>query len=147
MDEGLIEMHAALAILIRTKEGKQEVLLQHRSATAKKMRGLWGLFGGRLEVGEPAEHALRRELLEELEFEVGECFPYYKRYAEVDGYAGTLHAFIVLVDAGVNLVQHEGQGMEWVDMDAIDFEKHPTHESHRQALEAGIAYYRSRLIA
>jgi mutator protein MutT len=49
---------------------KKEILLQHRSKTAKRLPDYWGFFGGGIEVGETPEQALARELLEELEYHV-----------------------------------------------------------------------------
>ena len=51
--------------------GERFLLAVHHSYLPHK-RGRWGLPGGRIEVGESAETAARREVSEELNIEVGE---------------------------------------------------------------------------
>jgi len=45
---------------------RDEFLLQQRDGNAPSFRHYWTLFGGVVEAGETPEHALRRELMEEL---------------------------------------------------------------------------------
>jgi 8-oxo-dGTP diphosphatase len=65
------------------------VLVSQRPA-GKALAGLWEFPGGKLEPGEAAELALRRELFEELGIRVGGCRPlmqlqheYPERYVEL----------------------------------------------------------------
>lgn len=65
--------------------GERFLLAMHHSYLPIS-RGRWGLPGGRVEVGESAEQATRREISEELGIEIGElidCGDYR--------YKGTLH--------------------------------------------------------
>jgi len=55
-------LEAAIAVIQR--EGRY--FLQRRSLAASRFPGLWEFPGGKLEAGESAPEALRRELLEEL---------------------------------------------------------------------------------
>ena len=57
--------------------GKGEVLLVKRSSNAKNEKGKWEAPGGEVEFGETLEHALHRELQEELgiSVEIIEQFP------------------------------------------------------------------------
>ncbi len=48
------------------------ILSQKRDSDLEKYPGVWTLFGGNIKEGENPEEALRRELLEELDYELGE---------------------------------------------------------------------------
>ena len=52
-----------------SRDDEREYFLQKRSMAAKTNAGLFGLFGGGAEGDETAEEALRREVIEELEYE------------------------------------------------------------------------------
>lgn len=57
----------SVAAILHTDDGAY--LLQHRDERPNvELGGYWGLFGGALEHEESLEHAMRRELEEELEF-------------------------------------------------------------------------------
>lgn len=59
-------------------DGQGRVLLAQRPAD-KPYAGYWEFPGGKIEAGESAEQALRRELAEELGIEIDEAFPWLKR--------------------------------------------------------------------
>ena len=65
MSEGPI--HVVAGIL---RDAQARVLLAQRPA-GKHLAGLWEFPGGKCEPGEPPEHALRRELHEEIGVEIG----------------------------------------------------------------------------
>ena len=96
-------------------------MLQHRSETAKRYPGHWGIFGGGIEVGEEPEMAMRREILEELEYIpknptliLSQSFE--NKYKE--GRA-TKYVFIDRYDESQVLKQHEGQGLAWFSLEKI----------------------------
>ena len=60
----------AVAVALLEREGRW--FLQRRDLSAPHLPGLWEFPGGKIEVDETAEAALRRELREELSWEVGE---------------------------------------------------------------------------
>ena len=100
------------SLLLYTKDGK--VLLQHRSDDARFLPGYWGAFGGHVEPGESVEAALKRELLEELEYRVRGPRPLNVKERETEeGVKIVTHNFIEEYDAAQLLVQHEGQGYGW----------------------------------
>jgi 8-oxo-dGTP diphosphatase len=93
------------------------VLLSQRPA-GKALAGLWEFPGGKLEPGEAAEAALRRELFEELGIRVGSCRPllqlqheYPERHVEllvwlVGHYDGEARGL-------------EGQALRWVSVQEL----------------------------
>jgi 8-oxo-dGTP pyrophosphatase MutT (NUDIX family) len=63
--------HAAVAVALCTANGEPSFLLTRRTPRLRAHSGQWALPGGRLDPGETAEDAARRELEEELGLSVG----------------------------------------------------------------------------
>ncbi len=105
-----------VAGVLRDASGR--ILLAERPA-GREHAGLWEFPGGKLEPGESAEQALRRELAEELGISIGAtrpliCVPHAggRRPLRLDalevmGYDGTLHG-------------REGQAIRWTPIDQLD---------------------------
>jgi len=99
------------------RDAAARVLIALRPA-GKSLAGLWEFPGGKLEPGEAAEAALRRELQEELGIEVRSCRPlltlrheYPERHVEllvraVDHYTGEPRGL-------------EGQSLQWLGVDEL----------------------------
>lgn len=66
-----IEVSVALLKLPQENELDDRVILQRRSQESKINCGMLGLFGGHVEEGESPLEALRRELKEEIETDLG----------------------------------------------------------------------------
>ena len=78
----------------RKRGDAYEYFVQKRALTAKRAAGQFGLFGGKLEVGETPDAAVLREIREELTYE---CIPVpFFSYEFVDSF---LHVYIEAVDA------------------------------------------------
>jgi mutator protein MutT len=80
--------HTASLIPFYKKKEEVCVLLQKRSADAERLPGLFGFFGGGVEIGESPEQALVREILEELTIEITSYtflghYEFYGRIADV----------------------------------------------------------------
>lgn len=58
----------SLLIPYQTRRGKVFVFLQKRAKDAKRLPDYFGFFGGGIENNESSEEALKREILEELDF-------------------------------------------------------------------------------
>ncbi len=91
-------------LLLYNKEKK--VLMQHRAENAPRLPGYWGLFGGHVEEGESLEDALRRELLEEIEYRVRAPKLFnVKEFERDDGHV-TSSTFTELYDESQPIVLH-----------------------------------------
>jgi 8-oxo-dGTP diphosphatase len=99
-----------VCVILEDRDGR---IFVARRPAGKARAGEWEFPGGKIEAGETAEHALEREILEELEItiEVGEALP----ASSYDYDFGTvvLHPFRASILSGViNLTEHpEGR---WV---------------------------------
>ena len=108
-----IELKGALIVAVGIVVDAQGRLLVGERPAEKDYAGQWEFPGGKIEAGETAEHALEREILEELEItiEVGDALP----ASSYDYDFGTvvLHPFRASILSGViNLTEHpEGR---WV---------------------------------
>ena len=106
----------AVAAVIRRADG--QFLMQLRDARPDIWYpGAWGCFGGALDAGESPLEALRRELREELEFELRDAVPISR--LEFDLQAVGLRKYfrayylVQMDDAEIKtLVLHEGQRMK-----------------------------------
>src|SRR4051812_15940013 len=93
-----------------------EFLLAQRPA-GKVYAGYWEFPGGKIEAGEPAEHALARELHEELGIDIEGCYPWLTRdYVYAHGHV-RLNFFRVLAWRGE---PHplEDQAIAWQALEA-----------------------------
>ena len=113
----VIEVAAAL---IRDRDGRY-LITQRRHGS--HLAGLWEFPGGKLEAGESAEGALRRELTEELgaTFSVGKLAETVRW--EYPDRTVVLHFYDCRVESGV-IEPREGQAMAWVEaarLGAYDF--------------------------
>ena len=72
---------------------RNEILLQKKELIFKRWPGRWSMFGGGIEHGETPEEAVRREVKEELDVELGEVklFKVFD-YTDEDR-AGKMHIF------------------------------------------------------
>jgi 8-oxo-dGTP pyrophosphatase MutT (NUDIX family) len=113
----------AIAILYQVSDGSDtsnhppQYLMQLRDDIPGIVYpGHWGFFGGHLEPGEDPEQALRRELVEEIEYEAGVLTP-FGCYAQGNV---VRHVFAGPLTVPVSqLVLHEGWDLDFLDPVAI----------------------------
>lgn len=98
----------------------KEFLLQHRTDDAPTYPGEFGFFGGEIEKEEIPEVAIKRECMEELEYELKN--PKLVLETIVDGRCEqlTIYLFIEKYDQCKELVLHEGQAMKWVGREELN---------------------------
>ena len=99
-------------------------LLQHREdREGVTYPNWWSLFGGGCELGETAEATLRRELLEELDFQIGDCKPLIGCTFDLwfEGLSIRKIFFTVeMTQAEADKLElREGQGMGWLSFPEI----------------------------
>jgi 8-oxo-dGTP diphosphatase len=107
--------HVAVLILY---DGQGRILLQHRTCDAPSFPGHWGLFGGGIEPGETPEQAVKREILEELSYQLRSVRRITGRQFVHGGVEYTTHVFVERYD-GSPLLLGEGQGMKWLSLEQM----------------------------
>jgi 8-oxo-dGTP diphosphatase len=105
-DRKLVEV--AVGVLIRADGA---FLLTSRPA-GKVYEGYWEFPGGKLEVGETVEQALRRELIEEIGITIGSVQPWKQELVDYPHALVRLH-FCKVFDWGGELHMREGQSFAW----------------------------------
>ena len=79
----------------------------------------WEFPGGKLEAGESAEDALKREIREELQSEIEIIAPLKTVDYDYPAFHITMHIFIAkLIKGSLKLIEHENS--KWLYPDAID---------------------------
>jgi 8-oxo-dGTP diphosphatase len=105
----------AVGVLVeRTPAGEGRFLLTSRPQ-GKVYAGYWEFPGGKLEVGESVEEALRRELHEELGITIGAVHPWKVELVDYPHALVRLH-FCKVYDWAGEFEMREGQSMAWQDL-------------------------------
>ncbi|MBQ0718723.1 MAG: 8-oxo-dGTP diphosphatase MutT [Gammaproteobacteria bacterium] len=100
---------------------KQQVLIARRPDHLHQ-GGLWEFPGGKVDCGENPEQALKRELMEELAIEVGDCSPFLLTEHDYKDKLIVLDVWAVHSFMG-QPTGNEGQRVCWVDISALsDYE-------------------------
>lgn len=105
-------LHVAAAIIVR--DGR--ILAAQRS---HGMKDGWELPGGKLEPGESAEDACRREIREELGIELGVLWPFSTVRHDYPELSITMDVFCAPVPAETELQMLDHEALRWLDRDSL----------------------------
>jgi 8-oxo-dGTP diphosphatase len=96
---------------------KRNQILYAQRPKGKNMEGLWEFPGGKVEPGETAERALKRELMEELniQVDVADLRPLTFASQEYDDFIMVMPLFICNQWSG-DIHPNEGQNYAWVNV-------------------------------
>jgi len=108
------EIHVAAGIILN---GAGQVLLALRPSH-KHQGGLWEFPGGKVEPGENVQEALRRELQEELNLQVGDCSPFLLIDHDYGDKQVRLDVWLVTSHQGA-VHGREGQQIAWVAINEL----------------------------
>jgi 8-oxo-dGTP diphosphatase len=106
-----IPVDVAVGVLI---DSEQRFLLTSRPA-GKVYAGYWEFPGGKLEVGESVEQALKRELHEELGIHIDQALPWRVEIVDYEHARVRLHFCKVFSWQG-SFDMREGQSMAWQNL-------------------------------
>ena len=107
MEDWVNKMLQDATIILYDKDKK--VLLQHRTNDAKRFPSMWGLFGGGIKKGETPIEAIKRECMEELDYELINPSLVYTTHTG----RRKVYAFIEEYNPLKKLVLREGKKIGW----------------------------------
>lgn len=106
----------AVGVLVeRDASGREGRFLLTSRPEGKVYAGYWEFPGGKLELGETVEQALRRELHEELGITIGAAHPWQVEMMDYPHALVRLH-FCKVYDWSGAFEMREGQQMAWADL-------------------------------
>ncbi len=110
----------AVLVPYYTKDGKSFVFLQKRSKDAKILPNFFGFFGGGIDEGETPEQAVRREIKEELVYEMKD----YKFFNHFEHETHIKDVFIMLVEKSFEeeVTVLEGDYGQWFSKEEAEAE-------------------------
>ena len=114
------------------KDTQGRILIAQRKTDAH-LGGLWEFPGGKFEVGENAESALRRELFEELNIKPIKATPLIELNFDYPEVSVRLHVYEVSHFSG-EVIAREGQDFRWIIKAELD--QYPFPEANKAILSA-----------
>ncbi|MDD5191608.1 MAG: NUDIX domain-containing protein [Candidatus Nanoarchaeia archaeon] len=103
-------MRKVALIVLFNKEKK--ILLQHRTDDAPINPSKWGFFGGKIKEDETPLEAVKRECLEELDYQLtGPKLVHKRKYGDCYSYI-----YVEAYNPKKELILREGQAMGWFSL-------------------------------
>ena len=106
------------AIIILYDEDNR-ILLQFRGPKAPSVQNKWSFFGGGIEINENPEQAVKRESIEELNYNLNNPKLVYILDYDLGYKKGKKYCFIEKYDSSKVLSLGEGDGMRWFSLEEI----------------------------
>lgn len=120
-------MSRSVAIIILYNQDKK-ILLQHRAEDAKRLPGYWAFFGGGIEAGETPERSVKREALEELNYELKNPKLVMTQKFFINNEDSAKYIFMEKFDENKKIVLGEGQGFGWFGLHELNGLKIVEHD-------------------
>ncbi len=114
-------LHVVIAIIFNAD--RNQVLISQRQ-THQDYAGCFEFPGGKINLNEAPEHALQREILEELALEITHCSLFYQFSYQTEKRTLYFHAFVVQQFQGIPAGQ-EGQKIFWLPINQLDTQTFP----------------------
>jgi len=113
-----IGLNVALIVLY---DQNRRILLQHRTADAERLPNYWAFFGGGIKNGETPIDGIKREAIEELQYELKNPIFFLKKNFRLPNAEGHLYIFIEpFYGDKSSLKLCEGQGWGWFSIEEIN---------------------------
>lgn len=134
-----------LCVLMRTVDGRVQVLVARRALDSEILPGAWELPGGKIAPGESARDAAARELLEEVAVDCTDCTHEWKDLGVVEPPppegrpAPRFHIQAVQLPAGAVPKAIAARSIAWVTLKSIGAVEWPA--TTRPAIDAVIAAF------
>lgn len=128
-------IHVAAGIIRSSEEGNRVLAVQRGNGD---MAGMWEFPGGKLEPGETAEDACRRELLEELHVEITDLEDFYTVEYDYPDFHLSMECFFCRISGGAPEMADGQLKMEWVPRSSLaELTWMPANKELVEALSAG----------
>ena len=113
-------VHVAVGVVVNSK---RQVLIARRHAS-QHQGGLWEFPGGKVLAGEDVQQALKRELLEEVNIDVGESAALLQIHHDYGDKQVLLDVWCVSDFSG-EAAGCEGQPVKWISVEELDSHDFP----------------------
>lgn len=135
------KIEVAVGVVIHFKNSFPEVLMTQR-ALSLHQGGLWEFPGGKVEIGETIEEALKRELLEEIDIEIQSCEPLISiEHHYPDKYV-QLHTFCITQYLGEPKICDGQLDLKWVSLKEWTSYDYPLPAANIKIMDALLQKYR-----
>lgn len=137
-------MRSRVALIV-LYDHQNRVLLQHRTDDAEYLPGYWAFFGGGIIAGEAPEEAVKRETLEELDYEIGNEELFMEQDYRLPNAEGHMYLFVApYYGDKASLSLNEGQDWGWFSEKDVNELKMMDHD--RNAVKSVINYLNQQRI-